>query len=320
MWENIVWAVFFGLPIAIGGLAMSLNPPEFTVARVCFIIAALVLLARFSWWISIEQQRISGILLISSLTAAFFLIGLFLGSGLHWINKRKLLIGDKTNSQMFSVEVRSAFVSDSGPLTLFMVGYPSIFGQTASPVFYLTYLQITNLQNVTSTINELKVAASKESNGPWEDLVPIPLGSVALYMLDGKASTPKKLMLRHETYRLAKQMTIEGMKCAMPLSAQQVLDSELSKPIQSHGTVSGWTAFDSRLHKGLTPGQIYFRITIRDTNNNIESNIVSLPIQPDSSIHVDAGSIFASGQVIDISRYKVRYYSDPIPTSKSSNK
>ena len=46
----------------------------------------------------------------------------------------------KTNVETdpFRVEVRSAFVSDSGPLTFYMVGYQSMFGQTISPVFYLS--------------------------------------------------------------------------------------------------------------------------------------------------------------------------------------
>jgi hypothetical protein len=91
MWENIVWAVCFGLPIAIGGVAMSLTPPEFSFARACFIFAALVVLARFSWWISIEHRPISNTLLILSLSAAFLVVGLLLGSGLQWISNREII-------------------------------------------------------------------------------------------------------------------------------------------------------------------------------------------------------------------------------------
>lgn len=304
-----VVGVIFAVLLGFGRTFMNMGPSEALFARICFTIAALLLLAKFGTWIANVQvplwQRILSVVFV------FGLIGIGWVECWRYLDSRYQPVVKIKHS--FNVEVRSALVSDSGPLTLYMAGYPSILGKTASPIFYLTYLQITSLQDAVNRINELKIAASNKSDGPWEDLVPIPLGSVALYALGGKVSPPKTLALRHETYRLAKPFALEDMKQAMPLKLERVLDFELSKPIQPHSTVNGWAAFDSRSRKGLTPGQIYFRVTIRDANQNTESRIVAFPTQPDSSIHVDAGSMYVSGQVADISGYKVRYYSDPLP-------
>jgi hypothetical protein len=91
MWENIIWAVCFGLPIAVGGIAMGLNPPDFTLTRLCFIIAASVVLARFSYWISVEHQFESKIIFFVLLCSVFLLMGSTLGIGLQWVNKRELI-------------------------------------------------------------------------------------------------------------------------------------------------------------------------------------------------------------------------------------
>lgn len=70
---------------------MSLTPPEFTLARVCFILSALVVLARLTWWISVEQH-VSKIILIFSISAVFLMIGIVLSTGMHWINSRELIV------------------------------------------------------------------------------------------------------------------------------------------------------------------------------------------------------------------------------------
>lgn len=85
--------------------------------------------------------------------------------------------------EAFSAEVRCSLVSDVGPLTFFIAAYPSVFGDTASPIFYLSYIQITNLQDVPSTISNFKVAVSKERDGPREDLIAIPLYHSTIYAL-----------------------------------------------------------------------------------------------------------------------------------------
>lgn len=97
MGENIIWILCFGIPFAVGGVAMGLTPPDFTLSRTCFIIAALVALARICWWLSIERQPTNAVILISSIAAAFLLIGLLLGSGLYWVSNRELIVKQSEN-------------------------------------------------------------------------------------------------------------------------------------------------------------------------------------------------------------------------------
>jgi hypothetical protein len=219
-------------------------------------------------------------------------------------------------TEPFSVDVRSAFVSDSGPLTKFMVAYPSMFGSTTSPVLYLAYIQLTNLQDVPTAVSDFKIAASKEAEGPWEDLVPIPLPSTTLYTLGVPTPYPKNLVLGHGTYRLATAPTKGDMALAAVVDASPKLASEIAKLIQPHDTIYGWIALDSLRHVGLSPGQIYFRIKARDAANKTGTYIVELPrkVLGDSSMDVNCGVIAISGVKANISGFHVKYYSDPYPT------
>ncbi|MFH0873045.1 MAG: hypothetical protein V1878_11265 [bacterium] len=76
--------------IAIGLGVLSMNPPDFTIARVSFTFAAIMLLARIGWWIAFEQQGN----ILQLLVFAFILFGL-IGSlwfiSMKWISKRQEL-------------------------------------------------------------------------------------------------------------------------------------------------------------------------------------------------------------------------------------
>lgn len=243
------------------------------------------------------------------IVASCFLFGVALGGITYWIASTK-------PETPFSVEVRSAMVFDSGPLTMFMVGYPSMFGVTASPVFYLAYMQITNLQDFPASISDLKIAASKEREGPWEDLVPIPLVGTTLFTLGISTPHPKTLRMSRGTYRIANTKTQDDMKLSAIVNASPALETEIGKPIAPHATVRGWIALDSLRRSGLTPGQIYFRIKMLDAANKSSLVIAELPSkQPgDSSLDVNCGEIQIVGVRTDISGYHVKYYGDPFPT------
>ena len=262
------------------------------------------------------QNLILGIILLGFGAAAMWFGGHIATNGLKTVFSSEKVTASK---DLFSVQVRSALVSDSGPLTLYMVAYPSIFGQTASPIFYLAFIQITNLQDIASTISEFSVYASKTPEGPWENLKPIPIASVRLFILGVRTPSPKKVLFKHETYRLATPMTTKDMKHAALLNASPALGPKLAKPIQPHDSISGWVALDPTTHKGLTPGQIYFRFSLRDTANKSDNYVVPLPIKKDSSIGLDNGSIQVTGIVTDISQFKVHYYSDPFPSPNTTN-
>jgi hypothetical protein len=242
------------------------------------------------------------------------LLGACAGAFGYWSIKRQPATA--SSSSLFSTEVRSAFVSDSGPLTSFMVGYPTMFGKTASPVFYLAYIQITNLQDVPSTINDLRIAASKESEGPYEDLVQIPLSATTLYWLGAETPYPKTIAMPNGTSRLATPMTKKDMEFAAILSATPILESELAKPLQPRIPVHGWVALDSLRRVGLSPGQIYFRVTLSDSAGKGGRYVVPLPIRQgmaDSRMNKDSGSYTVTGLRTNITAFHVKYYGDPFP-------
>src|SRR5262249_31645366 len=157
------------------------------------------------------------------------------------VDQRYVFVPSPTASPSpFSVEVRAAYVQDSGQLTRFVVGYQSMFGQTVSPVFYLAYVQITNLQDVVSTVNDFKIAASKDAQGPWEDLVPIPLAqSSTLYALGVKSKGGSgALTTPNGTTRLIDPMSKKDLKLAVVLRANPTLETELVKPIRPHSPIT----------------------------------------------------------------------------------
>ena len=317
MWNYLYgWsAVWISVPILVGtGIGvLSMTPPEPRIAQVCFTIALAILLSKLSWWVIAERTE-------SLSERAIFIAIIYGATGALWFSGWMLTESRVQRFQLekppFGIEVRSAFVSDSGPLTLFMVGFPSMFGNTASPVFYLSYIEIINQQDIPSTIDDFKVAVSKEPEGPWEDLVPISLNTSTLYSLGASTPYPKNLGLDHGTYRLATAMMKEDMKRAAVIQTSPTLESEIKKSIQPHVPIYGWIALDSLRHVGLSPGQIYFRFKIRDAANKGGTFVAELPRkQPgDSSMNVNNGVIHVTGELVDISAFHVRYYGDSYPT------
>lgn len=238
--------------------------------------------------------------------------------GLGWWFRRDK--GDFT----FAVDVRSGVTlgdgPDASPLTKFMVGYTTMFGATASPIYYLAYLQITNLQDVVRTVKELKIAASEEADGPWEELVQIPLDSVDLYSVGPVPPAPcaKRWGLKNGMYDMSGPETKEELKNAAQIKAEQVLRTELRKTMQPHASVSGWVALDFLKHVGLLPKKVYFRVTILDTTDRGGDHVVRMPRGQEgaSSMEVNNGSLLITGAYTDISGSHIKYYGDPFPHPK----
>jgi hypothetical protein len=175
--------IFLGIlvPVIIGiGIGvLSMAPPEFSIAKACFSLAACILLAKTAWWVAFDSAGSAARERLLVCCVVFGLTGVLWAVSIIWIQRREPKL--KVTQQLFSAEVRSAAVSDSGPLTLFVM----TVGNTVSPIFYLAYIQITNLQDIPSVVDDVKIAVSKEPEGPWEDLVPMDLSisSHALFML-----------------------------------------------------------------------------------------------------------------------------------------
>jgi hypothetical protein len=217
-----------------------------------------------------------------------------------------------TEQKPFSVEVRSAAVSDTGPVTVFVMTLP---GKVVSPVFYLSYLQIENLQDAPDTINDLTISVSKEPEGPWEDLVPMDLGTSThtLFTLGSRGPVSPKFLKLFGTMRFAKPMTNDDLKFAAIVKAEPAMEVVISKPIPPHTPIRGWVALHSLRHVGLSPGQIYFRVKLSSTAKGQQRYVAELPKSgpQDTEMHGDSGQLDIVGITTDLSDFKIKYFREP---------
>lgn len=305
-------SVYIAVLIGLGASMMSMSPPEFQVSKICFSVAAFLLLVKFGSWVVTIQSSIWERGIIALLV--FGLIGAGWAESIRWVRSRQPN-EDKSASPPFRAEIRSVVFHDGpGPLTLFMVAYSSKYGQTTSPVYYLANIQIVNLQNVDSTIVEYSVGVSDNIDGPWDNLIPISLKSTNLYILGISKGGTGKIGFPFGAYRLASAMKQDDMRHAALLAPYPQLEDELGKPIPPHRTINGWAAFDSKKRDGTKRN--FFRITVRDSANIKFSSVASLPIGKslDNETMVDTrvGLMIKTGVIEDIGGFHVRYYSDPL--------
>ncbi len=217
---------------------------------------------------------------------------------------------------VINVGVRSAMIYDGpGDLSLYMVGYESLYGATASPVFYLVNISIVNSSTAPVTVEGYSVAVGDTERGPWEDLVPISLLSSNLYALGVKTTGSGAIAVPRGAYRLASPMKPEDMAHAALIDPLPKLESELrGRPLEPYQTVGGWAAFDLKDHanRGV---RNYFRITVRDSTGQSFSATVRTPRrQPgDSESDAQIGTINKVGAIVDMREFHVRYYGAPYP-------
>ena len=219
------------------------------------------------------------------------------------------------NALLLNVGVRSIIVYDGpGDLSLYMVRYKSMLGDTASPVYYLANISITNQQNIISTVEGFSVAVGDSESGPWQDLKPISLLSSNLHALGIRNSGTKSIGFPRGTYWLRTPMTREDMAHAALLDVSPKLEAQLKVPIQPYQTISGWAAFDLIDHN-VRRVRNYIRIVVRDSTGKVFSGVAALPKrQPgDTEMDTQVGVMIKIGPIVDISSLHVRYYSDPYP-------
>lgn len=85
MWEAFIWAVI-SILLGFGWWGMTLNPPNYTLTRLCFLLAALVFLGRLSWWILVEHQFMSRILIYFLIFVIYGAVGIALVYGLQSVS------------------------------------------------------------------------------------------------------------------------------------------------------------------------------------------------------------------------------------------
>jgi len=178
-------------------------------------------------------------------------------------------------SKSFSTTIRTiAIYQEPSPMSLFMVGYTSSHGLTASPVTCLAYISIVNMQDVESTIESYSLAINK--SGKWEELTPIPLNSTTVYMLGITNFGTGVLKMPHGFYRLNGPMTLTDMSHAAVMNPYPRLEEELRSPIRPHQTISGWVAYDTNTHPADRSLDGLFRVTLHDTSGFVFSDISRL--------------------------------------------
>ena len=124
------------------------------------------------------------------------------------------------------------------------------------------------------------------------------------------------------TYRLGTIPPESYMKMARMIAVSPtLLEVEMAKPINAHASIWGWVALDSLRHVGLTPGQIYFRIKLRDSSNKEDSPyVVELPRkQPDNNaMDINCGTMLVTNVTADISGSHLKYWPPPKPSVLST--
>jgi hypothetical protein len=315
MWSFIFsWAVVAivgpGL-VLLGFGVLSMNPPEVRIAQACFAVGYLLILTKVAWWVAFERTE-------SLLQRTLFIVMLFAAVGILWFASHTLAATKSLKSSIpepFSVEVHAAAVSDSGPITLFVMTLPSPTGTLVSPVFYLAYIQITNLQDVPNTIDRMSIAVSKELEGPYEDLIPMGLdiSTHTLYVLSGGHASPPKTLNIYGTMRFAKPMTNDDLKSAAIVRAEPAIESGLANPIPPHAPIRGWIGLHSLRHVGLSPGQIYFRFKLFDVTKKESTYVAELPRSSieDSSVQPGPGQLDVTGITVDLSGLPIKYFREP---------
>ncbi len=302
--------IAFGVAITLGGAIVNL-PYEYTLARIFYTFGFSILLGRIGYWLAFERSE------SASWITRLFIAGIIFGSvgilwvgSVIWVMEREHRQTAGTNAPTYKIGAGCAIISDNPwKLTYFMVGYKSGFGNTASPIFYLINISITNLQNTASTIEAYSVAVGDSEKGPWQDLMPISLLSTSLYALGISKTQTKSIGFPRGVYRLGTTMTQKDLTHAALLDPSPKLEAELKRSINAFQTVGGWAAFDLR-DRTIREIRKYIRITVRDSAGKSHSDVITIPSQPSQHPEIDTqvGLINVLGPIIDMSSFHIQYY------------
>lgn len=294
------------LCIGIGvAMALSSDPKDVSAALWFFAIAALLAFGRAGHWIATTDS-----LPLPKAAMAFLLAGAI---GACWYIAHSWTQSKLAVLPWLEVEVRSAIVSDSGPRTMYMVRYPSAFGDTLSPIIYLAYLRIVNNSDSPKSIDSMEFEVSKEPDGQWEELSSIPLTDMSLVTITDQAPpTSRTLDFGRGTFRLATQPV--GDSGFLTALVPNLMEVSIRQPIAPHTPKYGWVALDSLRHASLAPGQIFLRVKVREGSRE-SSAITEFPRPIDRfSMETNCGYIVITNQRTDLTASHVKYWSDPFTT------
>ena len=268
MVENLIWSVVFGIPFAAGWVAMSLTPPDFTITRICFITAALVVLGRIGWWISIEHQFENKSLIVVSVSLAFVAIGFCLGCGLYWVDKRES-IAKQTVRDVFGLNFNVSFQTIR-PNSVLVFLYPYEKERAMSFVDIALYIEAVNKKNIISRIMSYQCRALMEyDEGGYALLTTTPQGGTK-YKYSPSGRKVEKWRVLHpmgcissQSYLVMGDMSKARLIDFSKNSFDKIAEDKQLTPGESF---SGWMFFEVEPDLiGQTPQVKSFEITLTNS-------------------------------------------------------
>lgn len=227
-----------------------------------------------------------------------------------------------------SVEIRTAIRCSPGPLSPYVVVYPSMFGDTLSPIFLLCNIHIENVQSEPLTVRSYSVALS-ENKKDWADLIPIALRErKTIYsVLSGPSPLPpgsgsgsgqnrRRVAFDRGTYVLGNSTKKAHLEFAMLTFLEPPLQDSIGQTMKPHDFISGWVAFDFPSPESLAITAKTLRVTLqcgpRETDNH--AFIIDLPgrgPKSDASTEAQDASIVLVDKLQDLRNHFVKRYSVP---------
>jgi hypothetical protein len=228
------------------------------------------------------------------------LVASVVGLGLCWLAGWQPGKEPPVGTPPFAITITTTFVNLAPALdqSAFWVVYRSGYGDTISPVPIALFMTIANRQDVGSTIQNYSVKA-RTRNCDWIDLIPIPTRIGKFFGLGGPGTFQNALLI--DLSRNGLDVRLEG------------------QAIEPHESAVGWLAFDSTSECRTPPREaVSFKVFLKDTvgvsyeYTSPFSTITREVPPPSSSADVQATSLFFTGEKIDVSKFHLKRYIDPI--------
>lgn len=206
--------------------------------------------------------------------------------GAHVLN---IYLDEKSEIPAFRTEVLLNYqAKNSDLLSPWMIGYKRGGKNTASPLNFLLWTRIVNMQQVQSKIANYRVQVSASENGPWKTLNAIGMTGRQLYAISNE----------------------NELKEALELTIDDDLYTILrDRTLQPRDTVEGWMIFE-RYDLNWTNKTWFFKFYFRDTAGVETNQIIKAPRGDGAPGEVNLANppLKAIGRR-DISGFHFRYFS-----------
>jgi hypothetical protein len=220
-----------------------------------------------------------------------------------------------TENADFRAEPRVVF--NSSPvrdrMTMFGFRWGPIVNGPISPIPFLIYLQVTNLQAYPAQIVDFSAEIAHHRFGPWWHLPTIALteGQIYLVGFPGLVASGDKLLFPRGTYLLATPVDPSLLARSILITPDLLFENEVKRPIRPHESVKGWVAFDhARDYEVFRGPGVYFRVTISDSAGVTARSVFPTPIGARGSGELGAPTLTPNGTVRNLSSSRIAPYTE----------